>query len=616
MSNLDEIIRQSDNPFDRELTPGNFWHEHPNIALTIDSIHQEVLDRVNQILIQINRDCISRTLIISGDSGSGKSYLLGRIKRTLNQKAFFAYISPWPDSSYIWQHILRQTIDSLVYKPEGRQDSQLIIWIKSLLAFQEQGFIKWVLGKRGLFINNLRAIYPVGIYNAKEFFGVLYDLTNPELYPLACDWLRGDNLDEDDLKKLKVKQSIDSEQAAKNILANFGTISADTQPIVLCFDQLDNIPNLENGLLDLQPLFDVNSTIHNEAFKKFVVIISIITATWRHNKPQIQPADLARVGDMLLLKPIDLERVKALWAMRLHSLHQKATIKPESNIYPLTREQLTNSFPGGKTLPRTALVVGSDLLKKYCANRIIEPDRCTLFAQKIWQQEYQKTQTKITKLNPISAPELIKMLQEILAALKISEIKSKLLDGKYDVYSLSYRSPGGKRIGVIWTEDANMTSFCYAMKACQKQIDCNNIETLYLIRAAGVGNNKLKGYQIYRLIFSDRTHLQPTLTDLHYLVTYHQLVNAVKSKELSISNQEIDLEELENLLGESEVIAQCSLLQKLDIFKHILPLAKVVRPTELDLQEIEDCLLKQIQEQKLISKQILIDNTIKYCKKR
>jgi len=55
--------------------------------------------------------------------------------------------------------------------------------------------------------------------------------------------LRGDDLDEDDLNQLGVKHTIDNEDA-QNILANFGRISAQTQPIVLCFDQLDNIPRL------------------------------------------------------------------------------------------------------------------------------------------------------------------------------------------------------------------------------------------------------------------------------------------------------------------------------------------------------------------------------------
>ncbi|MDJ0741840.1 MAG: P-loop NTPase fold protein [Xenococcaceae cyanobacterium MO_167.B27] len=616
MKDIDKIIRQSDNPFESELTPGNFWYEQPDTALMVDSIHQEVVDGVEKIITQMNRNKISKTLIISGDSGSGKSYLLGRIKRTLNQKAFFAYINPWPDSKFIWRHILRQTVDSLVCKPEGQQDSQLLLWIKSLSAFRDKGFIKWVLGEKGLFISNLRATYPVGIYHAKEFFGVLYDLTNPELYPLACDWLRGDDLDEDDLQKLKVKQSIDSEQAAKNILGNFGKIAADTQPIVLCFDQLDNIPNLDNGFLDLQALFNFNSTVYNEYFKKFLIIISIITDTWKRNKQQIQPANLARLNHSVTLKQINLDQAEALWAMRLHSLYANAESLPESNIYPLKREQLENSFPGGKTLPRNALILGRNLLDEYQKKIVVAPPIPTPKPpvipsfKAVWNREYQKIQKQITTSNQIAEPELIKMLREVLAAWQISAIRPRLLSGKYNINSFSYRSSEGQRIGVVWTENPNMTSFCAVMRACQQVITKSNCDKLYLIRSASVGHIRLRGNQVYRQIFknSSHSHFQPTLNDIHYLATYHQLVNAAKGNELLVSANSVSLEELQSFIRESGIMSQCLLLQHLGI----VPVPEI---TPSDLQQIRELLLTTIESQQLIKRQALIDTAIANSKR-
>ncbi len=38
------------------------------------------------------------------------------------------------------------------------------------------------------------------IYRGKDFFSVLYALLDPELQMTATDWLRGEDLDEDDLK--------------------------------------------------------------------------------------------------------------------------------------------------------------------------------------------------------------------------------------------------------------------------------------------------------------------------------------------------------------------------------------------------------------------------------
>ena len=53
-----------------------------------------VLRAVDQTIRQIAKDHNTRTLLLTGDSGSGKSYLLGRLKRQLNDKAFFCL--HWP----------------------------------------------------------------------------------------------------------------------------------------------------------------------------------------------------------------------------------------------------------------------------------------------------------------------------------------------------------------------------------------------------------------------------------------------------------------------------------------------------------------------------------------
>ena len=168
---------------------------------------------------------------------------------------------------------------------------------------------------RRKFIHHLKTTYnQAGLYNPEFFFGVLHDLTDPELYPIACEWLRGDDLSEESMQILKVKNCIDTEEAAKNILANFGRISIQTQPIVLCFDNLDNIPRLSDESQDFQSLFNINTTIHNSLLKNFLVLISIITNTWILNSERIQQADKVRIDKELRLILSNLEHAEALWA--------------------------------------------------------------------------------------------------------------------------------------------------------------------------------------------------------------------------------------------------------------------------------------------------------------
>ena len=589
MTSIEKIIQHQVNPFGNiNFKPGNFWGEKQDLSNSVDSIHQEVITEVEELLDLVIKDNRSRSLVLLGDSGSGKSYLLGRLKRILNSKAFFAYIGPWADSDYIWRHVLRSTVDSLIQTPEGQQESQLMLWLKNLSAFTKSNNNIWqfLQSDRRKFIQHLKRTYKTaGLFNPDFFFGVLHDLTDPELYPIACEWLRGDDLSEESMEALKVSRCIDSEDAAKYILANFGRISTQTQPIVLCFDNLDNIPRLSDGSQDFQSLFNVNTTIHNSYLKNFLVIISVITDTLKKNLKHIQQADKYRIDKTLKLKQINLEQVEALWAYQLKPLHQQANPQPTSAIFPLNKQLLAESFPGGKALPRRTLTIAKDKYHEYKLRLIkgdplppspppgdippIEPeDTKAEEFELLWQKEYKKIQEKTKKITLLSAPDLIGMLKEALEALEIQGIKPKLITGKYAGYSLSYQQPGKRdRIGIVWTEDSNMTSFFNIMNASMKAIQKQLCNKLYLIRIGSVGNGKLKGYQLYQQIFrgTENIHIKPNITSVHQLATYHSLVNAAEAQELIVSGKVIKLQELQKLIREFQILNQCTLLQDLGV---------------------------------------------------
>lgn len=587
MTSIEELIKREVNPFDLiNLKPGNFWQEKQDCVLTVESIHQEAITEIEAFLDLVAKDHRSRTMFLLGDSGSGKTYLLGRLKRTLNPKAFFAYIGSWADSDHIWRHTLRYTVDSLMQIPEGQQESQLILWLKSLSAFTKRSlgqriakdnFWELLQSDRQKFIRHLKDTYKKeSVYNSDIFFGVLKDLTNPDLYDLACEWLRGDDLSEESMQALKVKHCIDTEDAAKLILANIGKVSTETQPIVLCFDNLDNIPKLSDGLQDFQPLFNVNTTIHNDYLKNFLVIISIMTDTWKRNLDRIQQADKARIEQLVQLKRITLEQAEALWAYRLQPLHSQADPQPPSNIYPLTRQTLEEKFPGGKTIPRSTLRLGREEYQKHKIELLKKPgnpiappvDTTQAEFQLMWQDEYNKVQKKITKITQLAAPELIRMFQEALSALQTQGIKPKLLSGKYASNSLSYQpSQQQERVGIVWTEEANKISFNAVMEACKKTIQSNLCTILYLIRAAEIGNAKLASTKTYKQIFtnSQHHHIKPNLSSVHHLATYHNLVNAAHAHELIVAGKTITLQQLETLIRDSQILHKCTLLQNLGI---------------------------------------------------
>lgn len=626
MVSIQQIVQRAVNPFDStSFRPGNFWHDDSSQAANINEIHQEIVAGVSEMLAQVQGDRRSRTLVLSGDSGSGKSFLLGRLKRTLNPQAFFAYIGPWPESDYIWRHTLRYTIDSLTCIPEGERQSQLLLWLKSLSAFKDDSLLKKVIGERHLFVHNFKSSYPSGIYNANEFFSILYHLTNPDLYPLACDWLKGDDLDPDSLKRLNVSSSIETEHQAQNILGNFGRIATATQPIVLCFDNLDNVDRSDRGYIDLQALFNVNSIIHNQKLKNFLVIISIITDTWRENSPNVQPADLARVDEEFHLRPVDMTAAIALWERRITPLHQQADPPIPSPLYPLSEQELHRKFPGNQALPRSVLMAGrqafqnAKLQLQNQGEMVQEVDELAAF-QLVWEKELAKSRKTVREIRQFSAPELMKMLREALTALNVTGVEPKLLNSPtYSRYSLSfYWSLTLGRIGVIWIEEPNLNSFCRVMKSCQEALRKNTCQYLYLIRAENLGVPKNKGYRYYQALFVDsiHKHIIPQLESLQILAAYHELVNAAEAGDLLVGDRTIDSEELKDLVVRSEVLQQCRLLQNLGVFERnfgsLLPsqTPDVPQTQESQLRErLKEYLFALVKTQQLVGRSVLMEST-------
>ncbi|RMG09703.1 MAG: ATP-binding protein [Cyanobacteria bacterium J055] len=603
MALIEQILRQAINPFDSvNFRPGNFWQETQDRALTVDSIHREAIDRLAECLAWVEGDRRTRTILLCGDSGAGKSHLLDRLKQHFNDRAFFAYIGPWPDREFLWRHILRNTVDSLLKVPDGQQESQLLIWLKSFSIFQQRSLLDRLLGDRKAFIRKLRETYPSDLYNANEFLGVLYDLLDPEFFWLASDWLRGENLDDEDLKTLRVRQPIETEDAAQKVLANFGRISADTQPIVLCFDNLDCIAGTPEGTVNLQSLLNCNSTIHNEKLKNFLIIISLITDTAYNYVDRLQPSDLARIDSQIVLKPIRLSQVEELYAARLHPLHQQANPQPSSPIFPLTRQLLDCYFPGQKTNPRNALELGRKVIFEYKTGKAIESEDILPAFKLVWLQALQKTEKRVTRIRQFSSVELMQMLYKVGKALQIDRLATKFLPNpRYTHYSLSYENGDGK-IGIVWMEDPNLTSFFYLMKACEDARDRSLCCGLKLVRSERLGVQENKGYKLYQTLFDRHSHLSPSLESIGYLVTYQNLFHAAGVGELVVGNRTPDIDSLERLTRESKVLFHCPLLQDL---------GWVRGDSIVSLEDrLLDFLIDLIATQQLIGRQVLIEKAM------
>lgn len=622
MSELETIIKQSINPFDTaNFKKGNFWEEEQPQDLNVNSIHKEVLESIEQTLTQVAKDKKSRTIRLEGDSGSGKTHLLGRLKKTLNRKAFFAHIIASIQAEYVFQYTLRKTIESLMFIPEGETESQLLLWLKRIIKQQREGVTQRILGKRKTFINKMKAAYPSGIWNPNSFFSVLYALTQPDLYALACGWLKGDDLDDEDLKVLGAKVTIETEDDAMNLLANFSRISNSTLPIVLCFDEIDISHDREELL---KSILRLNMIIQSQKLKKFLVILSVITNTWKEHENSIAVSLKSPINQTLSLKPITKEQIEVLWSVHLRPLHQQLEKQPESRIAPLTQQDLVSYFPSGKTDPRNTLKAGHELIQYYKTGRVEIPDSIAAF-KLLWREELKKIQANISDFSTFSSAELANMLQKGIETLKQTQGKVNIFNKKtsFGVNSFSFKDRSSQEIGIIWNEGQNLRSFAALMNLCDELFRQHKYDVLVLIRYQEVGQAKNRGYQRFQQIFqtSPNLHIRPDLDSVHTLATYHSLYSFATNQNLTVGYETPDVKRLQELTRQSGVLNGCKILDKLEVLETVSPPIEtpLVEQTPVNSsknnQEIKEYILNLVKTTLFIGRKALTNQTLAEFKK-
>lgn len=589
MTSFAEVILRSKNPFDNMRTV-HFWNQQEQIENVVDYIHQEAFVAIEEMLNQVIQEHATRSVLINGDGGSGKTYLLGRLKKQFSYKAFFVSVPPFPLRDGIWRHILRYTLDSLVQSSEDGREAPLLSWLSTIKQRVKEDLLDFLRSDRQKFIAKLKDVYKQdNMHHVEAFFGALYDLTIPELYSTACEYLRGDDLNEDALHALRLKKSVETETAAREILSNLSIVAGSFQPIVLCFDQIDSIARLPDGSIDLLALFDVNAKIREED-KNILLIISISNRTWQENKSNIDRTYKAHVDRKIDLKTISLAQAELLLASRLNNLHSQSNPQPPSPIYPLNRQTIEKHFPDGRTIPRDLLIWARDVFQNYkewltksaknpAINLTELKDYIENHGESLeladfrvkWREELTMIQQRVPHLRQLSSPELIQMLQDVLLALGIQGIVYPLfVRTKYASYSIGYNLAGKSALyGVVWTEDPNMTSFLHVIEACRNKIERDTSLKLFLIRAESLGSSKIPAFQAFEEIFVDSAHrhITPTLSSIHYLATYCSLARDARENDLVVDGKTINLEKLQSLVNTTKVLHECQLLQNLGIVK-------------------------------------------------
>jgi hypothetical protein len=595
MLTWEQLICQEGNPFDY-LTTGDFFRDQEDRWPSVQTIHAPVIQEVEQVFNQTAQDRKTRTLLLVGEKGAGKSYLLKRIKQQLNARASFAYIGPWPSAASFRRHTLQHVVDSLQEKPEGGEQSQLQLWLQQMFnTWRNQrsgawGHIMDVLRGRQEFIGFMRQRLPT-IHQAQFFFSVLYDMQEQEKesdrYQAGVDWLRGESLTVEQDKSLGHPPPNQSENSANRMLHNLGYAANLDRPLVLCFDQLDSAPKYPDGSLDLQVLFDVNTALHNASVPNFVVIISIIEDSWRSiiKNNRIVPADLARIDRQVELMPIDLEQARALWAYRVAPLHRQVNQRPEPGniLFPLQENWLEEAFPVGETTPRDALAIARKRFEDYRrqvapqSGKVDDKERRNAAFNLRWRHALQEIEKRKQSLSHWRSPQLMQYLVEALRSLQVVLLNGSVFEKKssYVDHGILCQLPDKPEMvtGLVWVEEAHLGTYGAVLRQCLKAVNAGRCARIVLVRFNSVGTPIQKARQAHeKFVAADTPHRHfcpdteaHMLASVYPLAAHFDLVNRSNNGELMLGSEQVSRDDLSVLVREQGILNNCQILQWLKV---------------------------------------------------
>jgi hypothetical protein len=284
------------NPFE------NYRVSEPrHIEKSVTRLNDKPLEELLRQFEILEKDTVPRKgklaraqFVTSPQPGYGKSHLIGRLFRKLNQRATLVYLHPFEDPATCWKNILLKTVQELDFpdkaeSSEGGEPTQLEAFAHGIISHlvagavdsgkilvknkktslnylhntpiqkirQNNNWLDWLRKNNSEMANQcFQQIQQNEIrLNASPFswIGVLltcaYFPSRLDLRETCLDWLKGGSVDPDEAAQIGIRKAdmpdADMGSGAVNELckqriADFCQLAGFFRPFVFCFDQTEN----------------------------------------------------------------------------------------------------------------------------------------------------------------------------------------------------------------------------------------------------------------------------------------------------------------------------------------------------------------------------------------
>ncbi len=239
-----------------------------SIATDVPTINDEAFQHVLRTIAEVRASRQSHGLLLQGEPGSGKTHVLNRVRRWIQQDehAWFVYILPITAPDRVYRDILQATAGDITRgAPDTHGTTQLAVAVARLFMSDVNAPIREIADWWRRVMDEYPAGDALADYLVKhlDVFVLPLNLDGSVVRVVAQflagrnraaarDWLLGRSLPDETLATLGVAFNLDEESTALTALSTLIRLGSDFSTVVFAFDQIEGLqidPDDRTGLL-------------------------------------------------------------------------------------------------------------------------------------------------------------------------------------------------------------------------------------------------------------------------------------------------------------------------------------------------------------------------------
>lgn len=565
------------NPF-RETIVANPWKEAQR---DVTAIHGEVFQQCLHGIEAVRSSGSSKSLLIHGEAGSGKTHLLGRLRQRLvpqlpsatdREENLFIWVRLQTSPRMIWRTMRRTLVDDWFRKGfGGHHQFQRILfhrlaeyrpaewdlepWYEYMLDEQPAGLIEC--------LDRIADDLELDRNTALAFQHIAFKRHLRDLQA----WLAGNSLPEAALKRMEFSQDEgtdeEREDEARRVVLMLCRLAGSGLPIVMGFDQVEAL-QLRPG--DKEALFafgQLVSTLHDQA-SNLLIISCVQSAFATEFREHIRGADYDRMTELgtFSLDPLTREQAEMLLASRLEG------VESGPPPWPFSSEELDALVAPGTLTPRRLLSRAAEKFDDLKLGRIresggstgpaetapkaepIEPaEQSESFLSNEWESVFD---SKLSENTPEQTEEIVRqafpLLTQIVAPERELVRHDEVLQRALADVQLIFDDGSQNRSGVSICTQSNMTSLAATFRRLLTQFSEDKLKNLAIIRDSRVpisAGAKKTHEQLAKLQARGVRLIYPTKEALAALDALRGLLSDAKSGDLAFGDQVVTPETVE-----------------------------------------------------------------------